>query len=579
MYSNKENINILTALLVAHGIRHAVVCPGSRNAPIVHNLNVCPDITVYPVTDERSAGFYALGMAQALGTPVVVCVTSGTALLNLSPAVAEAKHQHQSIIVISADRPPQWIGQLDGQTMPQPDALGHFVSMAVTLPECNGDSNQQWYCNRLVNEALLATTGKQRTPVHINVPISEPLFDYSVSELPQERVIRRVEVPVNYDALPTDFVETFAHACRPMIVIGQMSPYDYADGECDSLFKHVVVLHEALAPLQGACHFDEVLCALQKADTAGSKTLQLPPPDVVLHVGDAIISKRLKHYLRQAKDVHVWRLTPSTEIEDTFQHLEGVVVGQPLAVLSALSRCVDHRISDAAKSYRQQWQQMLDHCASHAADYHPRYSQMAAVREFESQLPGASCSVHYANSSVLRLANIYAAHHVWCNRGVNGIEGSLSTAAGFSVVSPLSPISKHPIPELSSSALRPSPLTFIVIGDLSFFYDQNALWNTNLSDNLRVLLLNNGKGGIFNMLPGLKHDEEQDRLVAASHSATAEGICQQNNMVYRQACDMGTMQAGITWLVTAESDRPMLLEVLTNADKDAKALNDYYKFP
>ena len=140
MYSNKEQVNILTALLVAHGVRHAVVCPGSRNSPIVHNLNECPDIACYPVTDERSAGFYALGMSQARRQPVVVCVTSGTALLNLAPAVAEAYYQHIPIVVISADRPAAWIDQLDGQTMPQPDALGRFVRKAVSLPEPGFDS-------------------------------------------------------------------------------------------------------------------------------------------------------------------------------------------------------------------------------------------------------------------------------------------------------------------------------------------------------------------------------------------------------------------------------------------------------
>ena len=132
MYSNKQNVNILTALLISHGVRHAIVCPGSRNAPIVHNLNECPDIQCYPVTDERSAGFYALGMAQALNAPVAVCVTSGTALLNLMPAVAEAYYQHQPLIVISADRPQEWIDQLDGQTLPQPGALGRFVRKTVS---------------------------------------------------------------------------------------------------------------------------------------------------------------------------------------------------------------------------------------------------------------------------------------------------------------------------------------------------------------------------------------------------------------------------------------------------------------
>ena len=184
MFSNKNNVNILTALLVQHGVRHAVVCPGSRNSPLAHNLNECPDITCYPVTDERSAGFYALGMSQALGKPVAVCVTSGTALLNLAPAVAEAYYQHVPLVVISADRPPQWIDQLDGQTLPQPDALGRFVAKAVSLPEPR-DEEEHWYCNRLVNEALIV----RHAPVHINVPITEPFFDFTTASLPLERRI------------------------------------------------------------------------------------------------------------------------------------------------------------------------------------------------------------------------------------------------------------------------------------------------------------------------------------------------------------------------------------------------------
>ena len=187
-YSNKNNVNTLTALLVAHGVQHAVCCPGSRNAPIVHNLNECPDVECYPVTDERSAGFYALGMAQSLGEPVAICVTSGTALLNLAPAVAEAFYQHVPLVVISADRPPQWIDQLDGQTLPQTDAFGRFVRKAVTLPEPL-DSEQRWWCNRLVNEALLAARAHGGGPVHINVPLSEPLYGFTEKSLPEERTI------------------------------------------------------------------------------------------------------------------------------------------------------------------------------------------------------------------------------------------------------------------------------------------------------------------------------------------------------------------------------------------------------
>ena len=188
MYSTKENVNILTALLVKEGITKAVVCPGSRNSPIVHNLCACPDIECYPVTDERSAGFVALGMSLADNEPVVVCVTSGSALLNVAPAAAEAFYQKRPLVIISADRPPQWIDQQDGQTLQQHRALEPNVRKSVTLPEPHNDE-ERWYCNRLVNEALNALHLNGGGPVHINVPITEPLFDYDVMQLPDERRI------------------------------------------------------------------------------------------------------------------------------------------------------------------------------------------------------------------------------------------------------------------------------------------------------------------------------------------------------------------------------------------------------
>ena len=184
MYSDKENINILTSLLVSYGVRHIVVCPGSRNAPLVHNFDVSPDITTHAVTDERSAAFFALGLRLRLRQPVAVCVTSGSALLNTMPGAAEATYQHEGIIIISADRPQAWIGQLDGQTMPQHGALGTFASPSVSLPEPHNDT-ERWLCRRLICEAMIANTCPPFPSVHINVPVSEPLFGFSTPCLPE----------------------------------------------------------------------------------------------------------------------------------------------------------------------------------------------------------------------------------------------------------------------------------------------------------------------------------------------------------------------------------------------------------
>ena len=150
--------------------------------------------------------------------------------------------------------------------------------------------------------------------------------------------------------------------------------------------------------------------------------------------------------------------------------------------------------------------------------------------------------VHYANSTPIRLANRYAqGHPVWCNRGVNGIEGSLSTAAGFSTV---------------------QGLIFCFLGDISFFYDQNALWNQNIGGNLRILLLNNGHGAIFDTLTGLSMSPVSHSFVAGQHTTTAEGICQQNDIYYQQATNEEELQQGMALLLKEEWARPMLLEVI-----------------
>jgi len=585
MYSDKENVNILTALLVAHGIHHAVVCPGSRNAPIVHNLNECPDIQCWPVTDERSAAFFALGMAQATDEPVVVCVTSGTALLNLLPAVAEAHYQHRPLVVVSADRPAEWIDQLDGQTLKQPGALEPWVAKSVSLPMVEGPAGsnrameeERWHCNRLVNEALIEATGDSRACVHINVPIREPLFSFTTPALPAERIIHRYSPMADYDCLCAELLGDLFSSRRPMLVFGQMGRNSFSHGVADFLFSHVTTIHEALADFPSVCHIDEVLaCGERDSDCQCPDSLL---PDFVLYVGDAIVSKRLKRFLRRAKDARFWRVNSTGQVEDTFQNVRGIMVGDPEFVIESLSRKLSRFYNDGndgvtrwQTEYRRLWLKLLRGAAQRADAFIPPYSQMAAVRLLEQgcgncakREPSAgepAVRFHYANSSAIRLANIYAHHHVCCNRGVNGIEGSLSTAVGYTVACNSNPASVAPT------------VVYCVIGDLSFFYDQNALWNKNLRRNLRILLLNNGKGGIFSRLPGLGASAASDSLVAGSHDTSAKGVCMQFGVEYRSASDQKTLEKEMTWFISNDNDCVRLLEVFTDVDDDNRAILEY----
>lgn len=565
MYADKRNVNILTALLVEHGIHYAVVCPGSRNATIVHNLNEAPSIKCHPVTDERSAGFHALGMAQATGEPVVVCVTSGTAVLNLAPAVAEAFYQQVPLVVVSADRPKRWIGQLDGQTLPQESALTPFVRKAVALPLNVDDEEEQWYCNRLVNEALMETGGRNvlvpsmvKGPVHINVPIDEPLFSFTTPQLPQERVIRK-----HMGTQEGDYrllAEMMGAAKRLMVVIGQNEATEqlsqHTGKEGGILPGRPVILAESLAGLPtGPVPIEEALSIIDDDKQYW--------PDTIVYFGGTLVSKRLKRFLRKVSaSALVCAVCPDGLVKDVTMHLDHLFTGNLEGFLHFLGQSNHSHHSDSSDFslvFFQRWQEVLQKVRVIADEYRPVFSQMAVVGYFEQQLEDMEYDfdVHYANSSAVRLANIHAWHPVWCNRGVNGIDGSLSTAAGFSVAS--------------------DNKVFCVIGDLSFFYDQNALWNQNLRGNLRIILLNNGKGGIFLSLPGLEQSGVRDTFVAAGHHTTARGICEQNDVGYLMASNMEEARMGVVALLVEERQRPMLLEVFTDADVDAKALAEYYE--
>lgn len=566
LYSDKENVNILTALLVAHGVKHAVVCPGSRNAPIVHNLNECPNITCHPVTDERSAGFYALGMAQIIRHPVAVCVTSGTALLNLLPAAAEAYYQHVPLVVISADRPSMWIDQQDGQTLPQLDTLGRFVSKAVSLPEPSTD-DERWYCNRLVNEALLCCQRHGGSPVHLNVPISEPLFTFNVSALPTERVIRQVTATTDVDHCQP-LLADIQSAQRPMIVVGQLSNKEaqrMALQLCE-LSTDVVVVYECLgmachedaprypdSPNEGLSplHIDKVLAHMQQVEQY--------QPDVVVYLGGTLVSKRLKAFLRQSPAAKTWIVNEQGAIYDTFQNLTGVIEGAPHDVLEVILRYVrgerEKQRLPFESGFRSRWATLIHQVQAQNERFHPLYSSWLAVKRFfETASNKGRYILHAANSMSVRLVNHFASDYVFCNRGVNGIDGSLSTAAGCSLVT--------------------TQNVYCVIGDLSFFYDQNALWHS-LRGNLRVLLLNNGGGVIFQSLPGLKESAAQQTLISAQHHTSACGICQQNNVAYLSAHDEKELENNMNRFVNDNFNRPVVFEVFTSQEQDEQAMNEY----
>ena len=549
MYTDKKSILQLAALLKAHGIRKIVLCPGSRNIPIVQTLANIPDFTCYPMTDERSAGFFALGLALHGGTPAAVCCTSGTALLNLHPAVAEAFYQQVPLVVISADRPAAWIGQMDGQTLPQPGVFGSLVKKSVDLPEVDSEESE-WYCNRLINEALLELNHHGKGPVHINVPISEPFFKLPVTELPEVRVITRYQGLSVYDKDYQPLIDRLNRYQRRMAVVGQMNLiYLFDKRYTKMLYKHFAWFTENISnqtvPGVPIRNIEPLLCSMN------FETQQKMRPELLITYGGHIISKRLKKFLRRHPPVEHWHIAPDGEVVDLYGSLTTVIEMDPFEFLEKIAPMMENRTPE----YPRQWEALSK--AIPQAQFN--YSEMSAIGAVIKNLP-APCSLHLANSSVVRYAQLFdipANVEILSNRGTNGIEGSLSTALGYATAS--------------------DKLNYLFIGDLSFFYDMNALWNSNYGANIRILLLNNEGGEIFHALPGLELHENARRFVTATHCATAKAWAEDRGFEYLSARNSEELNAAVTVFTQASvTNRPMLLEVFTDKNLDIEMLKEYY---
>ena len=549
MYSDKKSILQLAALLEAHGVTKVVLCPGSRNAPIVHTLSTHPAFTCYSVTDERSAGYFALGLALNGGSPAAVCCTSGTALLNLPPAVAEAYYQQVPLVVISADRPAAWIGQMDGQTLPQPGVFRNLVKKSVDLPEIHTEEDE-WYCNRLINEALLETNHRGKGPVHINIPISEPLFRFTSESLPEVRTITRYRGLNVYDREYNTLLERLNKYNRRMIVVGQMNLiYLFEKKHTKLLYKHFAWLTEHIGnqtiPGIPVKNFDTALYAMPD-----EKRAQMAP-ELLITYGGHVVSKRLKQFLRANPPKEHWHVSPDGEVVDLYGSLTTIIEMEPFEFLEKIAVFLDNRTPE----YPRVWE---NYCKT-IPEPQFAYSEMAAVGALMRALP-PTCALHLANSSAIRYAQLYAIAptvEVCCNRGTSGIEGSLSTAVGYAAAS--------------------DKLNFVVIGDLSFFYDMNALWNTAIRPNLRILLLNNGGGEIFHTLPGLDMSGTSHKFITAVHQTSARGWAEERGFRYLRADDEAGLAEAMTSFVSAEpAEQPLLLEVFTNKNKDARILKEYY---
>ena len=537
----------------AKQIKHIVISPGSRNAPLTIGFANDPYFNCYSIVDERCAAFFALGIAQQRREPVAVVCTSGSALLNYYPAFSEAFYSNIPLIVISADRPSIKIDIGDGQTIRQVNVLANHSAYNANLSdETHSDKSNFYELNRALNTAI-----EEQLPVHINVPFEEPLYLTTEEQYPFENIVAEIKNPIVNEDKATNFVKHWNSSAKKMVLVGVLTPNSVESQYIEWLAKDpsVVVLTETTSNLHHS-HFipyiDKLLTYTEKDPTL-KESLH---PDLLLTFGGLVVSKKIKQFLRSYQPAYHYNVDLHKDYNSYF-----CLTAHFKTDVNTFLKEVTPKLMSVSSNYQQQWLKVKNEIQQTHLEYinQTPFSDLKVYSEVFKSIPN-DYIVQISNSSAIRYAQLMKAHPSWkvfCNRGTSGIDGSMSTAIGAAVGSA-------------------SPTVFIT-GDLSFFYDSNALWNKYIPQNFRVILLNNQGGGIFRILPGDKTDSNFEYFFETPHKLTAEHFCKMYNINYQSATNLTDLQRKIGEFYE-KSDVPKLLEVHTPRKINDKVLLKYFEF-
>ena len=489
-------ISQLLDLLSQYGVKDIICSPGSRNAALLMEADRRDDINKHVVVDERTAAFIGLGMALVSRNPVALICTSGTALLNYGPALAEAYYQGIPLIAISADRPVRWINQDDSQTIDQQGVFSNFIKGEYDLNGSDCSEENEWYANRIINEALTKAMQPKCGPVHLNIHL-EGITDFDVK---QHDAVRKIDVVKPPQRLETQTINSLAETAaesRIMIVAGFMQPDNKLQKAMLSMneLPNVCIMAETVSNLhlpQECFMVDTVLFPLTE-DKA--KALQ---PDLIISLGGALISRKLKEFLRNCKGARNWDVGYSDNIVDCFQSLTLRIECEPASFMNSLAKRIKRRKKDrkiSSYSFQEQWNELR---RSRRIDFRKlKWSDLKALQILLNALP-RSANLFLSNGTSVRYGQIIPyplSHSTYSNRGVSGIEGSTSTAIG--------------------GALIYDKITCLITGDMSFGYDIGGLASEMAPANLRIVVLDNGGGDIFRFINATKNLDIRERYLSA----------------------------------------------------------------
>jgi len=548
--SDSKAVKILADACYQKGMRKVVISAGSRNAPLILTFNRRIEFETFTITDERSAAFFALGMAEQTGESVGLICTSGTALLNYSPAIAEAYYKGIPLVVMSADRPIEQIDQGDGQAIRQVGALSNFVKFTANLPIVD-KVEDEWHVKNLVINAFYHLVSNKKGPVHINVPLREPIYGTCVynEKTPIANILDTEKVLSEYSI---QALSELFNSYKKILILPCTTGCDEdlrAILEKLSELPQVVVLTETINNLHSEKFFNGVDKYIELINKEGNGYA----PDLLITLGDILISRMIKKYLKNTGVNAHWHISKNSQHIDMFHNLTFRIDVSPKYFFNNIKL-----IPSVDSNYSQEWRVIRQQLR----DYHDDFVSGLEWSDFKAFLIIATSLhdeyvLHSGNSTVVRYLQIieqFASFETYCNRGTSGIDGSVSTAVGAACIN--------------------DNKNLLITGDLSFYYDSNALWNKYVSDSLKIIVINNEGGGIFRFIQGPSEHEELGEFFEHHQVRRANNISKAFGLDYYLVKDEDSLNDVLEKFLS--SPKKSLLEIKTPRKVNDKVLSRYF---
>jgi len=568
----RQGIKNIPEICTRHGVKKVIIAPGSRNAPLIFAFTAQPEMECLSITDERSAAYFALGMAQQSGEAVALVCTSGTAVLNFAPAIAEAYYQNLPLLVFTADRPAEMIDQADGQTLRQSNIYGNYIKAHFDLPVETVLVADLQFSDRQVSQAIDTALSNPPAPVQINVPLREPIYTALPDTHSNPKIIKTIAAEVSPTKESLETLEKMWTSYERKLVLFGVYPKDEELNELANLLANepdVVVIGENLSNISGEKIITQPESLFAWVNGIPIPLINeeigipIPPkqngigipfiPDLLITIGHSSICKQIKLFLREHQPAEQWQFESSLPYIDTYKSLTTIIPGSAIDTLGKMP--LGRTLSDYSETFQVQNRIITQRHDAFVTD--APLSDMSAVTNLLKLAPGGT-TLHLANSTSVRWTQLFPTRSdltYFCNRGTSGIDGSLSTAAGYAYAS------KQP--------------TVFLTGDLSFIYDSNGLWNNYIGDNFKIIVMNNNGGNIFRFIGDKQLMEKSLDFFTTPHQVKIKPLVEAYGLNYVGCDKTEDLEECLKSLFNA--DKSTVLEIFTDSDLNTENYKGYFK--